>query len=97
MKVLKAASAGFAEVRSFLPKLWGLARQLFNEIMGMVFLALAIFFTVGAHGLVHSYRTLDENPDGIWTFAVLCGAVLLFSYFGISSFLRARRIARGKD
>lgn len=97
MKVLKAASAGFAEVRSFLPKLWGLARQLFNEIMGMVFLALAIFFTVGAHGLVHTYRELDDNPDQFKTFLVLSVFVLMFTGFGVSSFLRARRIASGKD
>ena len=97
MKLLRAASAGFAEIRGFLPKLWGLARQLFNEIMGMVFLALAVFFTVGAHGLVHTYRELDENPDQFTTFLVLAFFVLMFATFGVSSFLRARRIARGKD
>lgn len=97
MKIVKAASAGFAEVRNFLPKLWGLVRQLFNEIMGMVFLALALFFTVGAHGLVHTYRELDENPDQFTTFLVLCVFVLMFAGFGVTSFLRARRIARGKE
>ncbi len=97
MKVLKAASAGLAEVRSFLPKLWGLARQLFNEIMGMVFLSLAVFFTIGAHGLVHTYRELDRSPDKFTTFLVLSGFVLMFTMFGVSSFMRARRISRGKD
>ncbi len=97
MKLLKAASAGFSEIRSFLPKLWGLARQLFNEIMGMVFLALALFFTVGAHGLVHTYQALDEDPDQFTTFLVLAAFVLMFTTFGVSAFLKARRISRGKE
>ena len=94
MKILRAASAGWGEVLNFVPKLWALARQLFNEVMGMVFLALAVFLIFGAQGLIHTYRQLDERPDSLWQLLALCGMVLLLGWFGVSSFLRARKISR---
>jgi hypothetical protein len=94
MRILRAASAGWGEVLNFVPKLWALARQLFNEVMGVVFLALALFLTFGAQGLIHTYRQLDERPDSIWQLLGLSGMVLLLGWFGVSSFLRAKKIAR---
>jgi len=94
MKIPRAASAGWSEVLNFVPKLWALARQLFNEVMGMVFLALAVFLIFGAQGLIHTYRQLDERPDSFWQLLALCGMVLLLGWFGVSSFLRARKISR---
>lgn len=94
MKILRAASAGWSELQNFVPKLWSLARQLFNEVMGVVFLALALFLMFGAQGLVHTYRQLDERPDTFWQLLALCGIVLLLGWFGVSSFLRAKKISR---
>jgi branched-subunit amino acid ABC-type transport system permease component len=94
MKFLRAASAGWGEVLNFVPKLWALARQLFNEVMGVVFLALTLFLMFGAQGLIHTYRQLDERPDTFWRLLALCGIVLLLGWFGVSSFLRARKISR---
>jgi hypothetical protein len=94
MKILRAASAGWGEVLNFVPKLWALARQLFNEVMGMVFLALAVFLIFGAQGLIHTYRQLDERPERLWQLLALCGMVLLLGWFGVSSFLRAKKISR---
>lgn len=94
MKILRAASAGWGEVLNFVPKLWALARQLFNEVMGVFFLALAAFLIFGAQGLIHTYRQMGERPDTLWQLLVLCGMVLLLGWFGISSFLRARKISR---
>jgi hypothetical protein len=94
MKIFQAASAGWAEVQSFVPKLWALARQLGNEIVGMMFLALAVFFLFGAHGVIETYRQLDEQPDKVIQLGLGIGAVLVLCWFGLSSFLRARHISR---
>jgi hypothetical protein len=94
VKILRAALAGWSEVLNFVPKLWALARQLFNEVMGVVFLALALFLMFGAQGLIHTYRQLDEKPDSLWQLLTLLGLVLLLGWFGVSSFLRARKISR---
>ena len=94
MKILRAASAGWSEIQNFVPRIWALARQLFNEVMGVVFLALALFLTFGAQGLIHTFRRLDERPDVFWQLLALCGIILLLGWFGVSSFLRARKISR---
>jgi hypothetical protein len=94
MKILRAASAGWGEILNFVPKLWALARQLFNEVMGMIFLALAVFLIFGAQGLIHTFRQLEERPGSFWQLLALSGMVLLLGWFGVSSFLRARKIAR---
>ncbi len=94
MKILRAVSAGWSELQNFVPKLWGIARQLFNEIMGIVFLALAAFFAFGAQGMFETFRGLDENPDAGSKLILLGAVVLMFVGFGISSFRRARKIQR---
>ena len=94
MKILRAASAGWSEIQNFVPRIWALARQLFNEVMGVVFLALAVFLMFGAQGLIHTYRQLDQRPDSLWQLLGLLGMVLLLGWFGVSSFLRAKKISR---
>lgn len=94
MKIFQAASAGWAEVQNFIPKLWALARQLGNEVVGMMFLALALFFLFGAHGVIETYRQLDENPDLVLQLFLGIGAVLVLVWFGVSSFMRAKKISR---
>ncbi len=96
MQVMRAVAVGVHEVRKFVPKLWRMARELFHEVMGFVFLALALFFVVGRQGLIRSYQDLESEPGG-WGRLLLVGFfVLLFGGFGVSSFLRARRVSRGK-
>lgn len=94
MRILKAAGAGLGAVRDFIPRIWAIVRQVFNEIMGMVFFAIAIFFAVGAHGLVQSYMALEENPDDFPKVVLLLLVVLMFIGFGVSSFRRARKLSR---
>lgn len=94
MKIFQAASAGWAEVQNFLPKIWALARQLGNEVVGMMFLALALFFLFGAHGVIETYRQLDESPDLAIQLFLGIGAVLVLAWFGVSSFMRAKKISR---
>ena len=94
MRVLKAASAGLAEVRNFLPRLWTLTRQLFNEVMGLVFIALSLFFLVGAHGFIQVFRRLEEHPDEFPKLLFSGFFFLMFAAFAVSSFLRARKLSR---
>ena len=94
MRLWNAISAGAAEAGRFLPRLLGIARELFHEVIGFVFFALALFFALGAHGLVQSFRNLDQSPDELPRLLLAAFFVLLFAGFGFSSFRRARRIAR---
>jgi hypothetical protein len=66
-------------------------RVLWNEVMGLFFLVFAAWF---GSATFRSFRNL-KNPDGslFWVF-VSASASLLMLYFGITSFLRARKISR---
>jgi hypothetical protein len=66
-------------------------RILWNEIIGFLFLCFGVWFS-GA--TVRSFRNLDQ-PNGslAWVFlSAFAAAVML--YYGVSSFLRARKIGR---
>lgn len=97
MRVWYAAKAAFGEMRGFLPRLWSIFRELLNEVVGLVFLAIALFFIVSANGLVHTFNALGDNPDAFTRLVVIALAVILFGYFGVSSFIRARKISRSRE
>ncbi len=84
-------------MRGFVPRLIVLARQLLNEVVGLIFLALAIFCTVGAHGLISTFQRLDEHPDEFWHFLAASAFALMFGAFAFSSFWRARKLGRMQD
>lgn len=66
-------------------------RALWNEIIGFVFLALALW------ALPSGWRRIQELQDGSGSLAwVVINAVFVFIMlsFGISSFRRARKISR---
>jgi len=99
MDVMRAAGAAFGEFRKVVPKFWRLARELFHEVTGFVFIALALWFVVGNQGLVGSIRSLSQEPSGmrqILEFLAVLAFVLMLGGFGVSSFLRARRVSRGQ-
>ena len=96
MQLMRAAEAAFGEFRKLVPQVWRLARELFHEVMGFIFLALALWFMLGSQGLVRTLQTLESNPDGVPQLLVVLLFVVMFGGFGISSFLRARRISRGR-
>ena len=62
------------------------ARTLWNEVIGFLFLCLAIIF--GFNG-VRAY--LADEPAKLFLAAPL---TLIMGWFGITSFLRARKISR---
>jgi hypothetical protein len=96
MQVMRAAEAAYGEFRKLVPRVWRLARELFHEVMGFVFLALALWFTLGNQGLIRSLQSLSEKPDTMPQVLLVLLFVLMFGGFGISSFLRARRISRNQ-
>lgn len=84
------------EAGRFGVKLWQVARELWHQIMGFVFVAFALMATFGAGGLIHTYQRLDRDPDNFVRLLLLLLFVMVFAGFGISSFRRARRVSRGR-
>lgn len=96
MPVMRIAAAAGDEIRKFVPKIWRLARELFQEVTGFIFIALAVLFTFGAGGLLHSFRQMDGGVDSMLRVAFVAGFVIMMGGFGVSCFLRARRISRDR-
>jgi len=71
------------------------ARTLWNEVIGFFFLCLAVLF---GSGMVRAYMAMTSGPNqDIGPLLRLIGTgflTLLMLYFGITSFLRARKISR---
>ncbi len=82
-------------VRTFLshvvPQLIRPLRVLWNEVIGFVFLVLAL---LAAPSLYRGIRNFQGDADSLFriVFAAIFSLVMLG--FGIGSFLRARRISR---
>lgn len=73
-------------VKHVLPAIWKPIHSLWNEVIGFLFLSLAIIFGVQAVRYIHAH-----DPGRLF-FAGFC--TLLMLWFGITSFLRARKISR---
>ncbi|SRR6266446_5425635 len=79
--VLSGVRATVASVGKVLHVLW-------LEVTGFIFLCLGV---VGAGAGLHEYRKYglgSGDPNKIWAAGIF---TVLFAYFGISSFWRARR------
>ena len=66
-------------------------RVLWNEVIGFVFIVLGVVFASGA---IRQYRTLTPDEITLGKLALLFILPVLMLYFGVTSFLRARRISR---
>jgi hypothetical protein len=64
---------------------------LWNEVIGFFFIVLAIWFAPSAY---RSARAIDGGSESLLKAVVSVGFTLLMVYFGISSFLKARKITR---
>lgn len=64
---------------------------LWNEVIGFIFIVLAIWAAPSAW---RNVRQVDGNTESFFKAAISVGFALLMVYFGISSFLRARKITR---
>ena len=66
-------------------------RVLWNEVIGFVFIVLVVFWARPVYRIVRDLRTAEGS---LWDALLAIGLFLLMAYFGITSFLRARRISR---
>lgn len=66
------------------------ARVIWNQAVGALFLVLATPALIKA---IQLYRTLDTDPQGSFRLTVALIFVAVMVFFGINSFLKARRIA----
>jgi hypothetical protein len=64
---------------------------LWNEVIGFIFIVLAIWAAPSAW---RNIRAADGNTEGFFKAAISVGFALLMAYFGISSFRKARKISR---
>jgi hypothetical protein len=90
MKIDKHSKAGrFLE--HVVPGVLRPLRVLWNEIIGFVFLCLAAWAVPSA---IRNVRSLDSEQGSMGRVALSLGFLGLMAYFGITSFLRARKISR---
>ena len=66
-------------------------RVLWHEIIGFLFIVLAVIFGSSA---IRNYRLLQTEEISLLKLAVSFFLPVLMAYFGITSFLRARKISR---
>ena len=64
---------------------------LWNEVIGFLFIVLAIVATPSTFRKV---RMINDDPRTLFFAVISVGFVLLMAFFGITSFLKARRISR---
>src|SRR5215470_2581480 len=93
---LLSARGGREFVRHVVPAVLKPARTLWNEVIGFVFLCFAIVFGFKA---VRTYLDFagapaNEAADHLVRLAMTAFCTLLMLYFGVTSFLRARKISR---
>jgi hypothetical protein len=67
------------------------ARIVWNQVIGVAFLAFGIPAVFKA---VQFYRTIDSEPQSSVRFALAAIFGVIMVAFGVGSFLRARRISR---
>jgi hypothetical protein len=66
-------------------------RILWNEIIGFIFLVLAGWMVPGT---IRSVRQLNSPDGSIFRVLMFIGFGVMLAYFGITSFLKARKISR---
>jgi hypothetical protein len=78
-------------VRHVLPGVIRPLRALWNEIIGFIFLCLAL---VPLPRLYRQWREFEETGSGLSGLVTLLCFVIVMGIFGVHSFLRARKITR---
>jgi hypothetical protein len=92
---LLSANSGRQFIKHVVPAVIKPARTLWNEVIGFLFICLAVLFGSGA---IRSYMAMDDgptpDPGHFWRFLGTGFLTLLMLYFGVTSFLKARKISR---
>ena len=90
------ARSGREFVKHVVPAVLKPARTLWNEIIGFVFICFAVVFGFRTGRLYLDFsRSGGENGNAdFFRFVVAAFCTLLMLYFGVTSFMRARKISR---
>ncbi|MCC7496719.1 MAG: hypothetical protein IT160_04020 [Bryobacterales bacterium] len=78
-------------IHHVLPGVMRPLRILWNQIIGFVFLVLAI---LAASRAIRSWHSAGQNENAIFELILSAIFFLIMASFGVGSFLRARRINR---
>ena len=78
-------------VKHVVPAVMKPARVLWNEVIGFLFLCIGVICGARVIGL---YRDFANGAGHVFNVIMAIGFTLLMLYFGITSFLRARKISR---
>ena len=91
-----AVKNGRVFVKHVVPAVIKPARTLWNEVIGFIFTVFAVTFGFKAGRLYLDYQATAPGEQGgaMLRFVLAAFCTLLMAYFGVTSFLRARRIAR---
>jgi uncharacterized membrane protein len=90
MKIDKRSKLG-RFVEHVMPGVVRPLRVLWHEIIGFIFIVLAVVFGSSAF---RNYRLLQSDEISLLRLAASFFLPLLMAYFGVTSFLRARKISR---
>ena len=78
-------------LRHVVPQVIRPIRSLWHEVIGFLFLSLA--FLGGMSG-IRAARNFDGSPQNLFRLIIIVFFVLVMGYYGVTSFLRARKISR---
>ncbi len=78
-------------LRHVLPGVIRPLHALWNEVIGFLFI---VFTVVAAFYVVRAVRNFDGEVEGLVRIVLPALFGLVMGYFGVSSFLRARKISR---
>jgi hypothetical protein len=87
----KVVSQGRLFLQHVLPAFFRPVHTLWHEIIGFLFIVIAAFFGLN---LFNTVRKFNGDPAQVMKIAGAAFFVLLLGGYGISSFLRARKISR---
>lgn len=87
----KVVSQGRLFLRHVIPAFFRPVHTLWHEIIGFLFIVIAAFFGLN---LVNSVRKFNGEPAQIMRIVGAAFFLVLLGGYGISSFLRARKISR---
>ncbi|MFB3826261.1 MAG: hypothetical protein ACE15B_05805 [Bryobacteraceae bacterium] len=78
-------------LREVLPAVLKPARTLWHEVIGFLFLSIAIIFLFSG---IRYLREFDGSAGAVIRLGMVVFCVGLMGFFGITSFLRARKISK---
>ena len=92
----EAVRQGQIFIRHVVPAVMKPARTLWNEVIGFIFCCIAVMFGSRAVRLYLDYASAAPAEQGaaMGRFLLAAFCTLLMAWFGVTSFLRARKISR---